>query len=73
VSHGRPALTDRLLTRHPAQVGRAGWLHCHTRAEMIRNECLYRFAYFTLFIHFRIGPVTVSSAVLGAITSEMWL
>jgi len=29
--------------------------------------------YFTLFIHARIGPVTLSSAVSGDITSEMWL
>jgi len=29
--------------------------------------------YLTLFIHFRIGPVTLVSAVSGDITSEMWL
>ena len=33
----------------------------------------FMWLYFTPFIHFRIGPVTVSSAVLGDITSEMWL
>jgi hypothetical protein len=30
-------------------------------------------AHFTLFIHLRIGPVTVLSAVSGDITSEIWL
>jgi len=29
--------------------------------------------YFTLFIHFRIGPVTLVSEVSGDMTSEMWL
>jgi hypothetical protein len=29
--------------------------------------------YLTLFIHLRIGPVTLLSAVSGDITSEMWL
>ena len=33
----------------------------------------YRCAYFTLFIHFRIGAVTVVSLVLGENTSDMWL
>lgn len=30
-------------------------------------------SHFTLFIHLRIGPVTLVSAVSGDITSEMWL
>ena len=29
--------------------------------------------YFTLFIHFRIGPVTESSSVFGEKTSDIWL
>jgi hypothetical protein len=29
--------------------------------------------HFTLFIHFRIGPVTEVSAVFGENTSDMWL
>ena len=29
--------------------------------------------YFTLFIHFRIGPVTELSGVFGENTSDMWL
>jgi hypothetical protein len=34
---------------------------------------LYARTYFTLFIHFRIGPLTETSAVFGENTSDMWL
>ena len=39
----------------------------------IQPELISGGAYLTLFIHFRIGPVTESSLVLGENTSDIWL
>jgi hypothetical protein len=47
------------------------------RVDLIEQEPALNSAgtinYWTLFIHLRIGPVTLVSAVSGDITSEMWL
>jgi hypothetical protein len=37
------------------------------------SSAIWYLLYFMLFIHLRIGPVTLVSAVSGDITSEMWL
>jgi hypothetical protein len=44
-----------------------------THADLLRRtELRSRTRHLTLFIHFRIGRVTLSSAVLGDMTSEIW-
>ena len=69
---------DDVLACRRSRTCRRGEARGHPAATKSRlflrvSSAICYLLYFTLFIHLRIGPVTLSSAVSGDITSEMWL
>jgi len=66
------AIKKKLAAGSPSG-SREGWFLSVTFKMFALEDPDSAVVHFTLFIHFRIGPVTDVSAVFGENTSDMWL